>query len=1084
MEMACHTSAPEAGESAVENVVPRAAVLPSRSLSGNVNMETSEAIDLLILVDATASMSRFLASLRQSLPQIISISALTNCFQRIGLLAYRDYCDKDLLEWSGWMNVELMENDAEQPDLVDIAGRLVASGGGDYPEATKTGLAKAYEVMRSDAKTLLLLYTDAPPHARLEEYAGNKNDLSEQEALLRKESYGGTGHLFADWVSAASTLRSGKKMAQVMCLLDRGYRREDHYYQFLSTATDGACLQLRGSEPREISETTIEMLMAWMGVRKEGAGEVNLPAEFTHYQDGAIGMTGLQSELDPGATEHLRPQRFKAMVDVLRVPLTRKNLEALLPKKATPLQDLATTYKQSERYRALVTTHLRRIIERDVTSISLNPVFGSLWRTFCNHRENDSRQDMLNLFGLKVDALRDANERAKLKTWLEESYDYTAEVMETIETVQEAERFPCVCLDPTLTFTMERDGDEEGDEEHKPITTFRRDELLEIGRSCDWRILRRLGRVLTRLTFIESAETMPAHLSGSDVTKIPMALADKRYGRRFWKILLHIVVPGTMLGGRSGALLAALAIRLGIQPLVQAAETEMLLWRDRWNNIEIPETWNTSCLSLLLDADEAYLRRHVKGILLDKDRDLFKRLVEYKMLEMNLKTTLHAKVGWRPDKSLIRGGKTILCKSCEYPRSVTVMGSEGICGPCWCNKNDEEEPYDIHIGMGKNVDGIPRSYWYECSVRECRAQYVVYNVDGLNVRPKCHYCREGQRAPVVECIKCCSRTIWPEEYRSEEDSDHFTCSGCQDGKETIVELEVTADALREENGQDWLLQNEDQKLKQPFNGRSLYNAASTSVPLDDFCDRVRILPARDAKDVRLRYQGKPLHNSLALVEELYSWIFRRRTESATCSLCFGNLRKDASLPACGRSGCQQRVCKACLGGWYGLNRAGRIINTAALHCPFCRRAPTAKTLSRCGRGVHAIGGLADAVARSGEWIYAWCHCCGYAKEYIERVCAAGAPEEVQNFTCQECRVSEGRMRKTRHCPGCGIETEKIGGCDHVQCTQCSVHWCFFCGERQHEKDIYAHMREEHGGYYGGLEYDDGYDEEEEDYGDD
>ena len=133
----------------------------------------SEAFDLLILVDATASMSSYLASLNQSLPQIISLSKLTNCFERIGLLAYRDYCDKDLLEWSGWMDNDTTTG--KNPDLISMASKLTATGGGDYPEATKTGLAKAYEVMRREATTLILLYTDAPPHMKGAEDTGYTN---------------------------------------------------------------------------------------------------------------------------------------------------------------------------------------------------------------------------------------------------------------------------------------------------------------------------------------------------------------------------------------------------------------------------------------------------------------------------------------------------------------------------------------------------------------------------------------------------------------------------------------------------------------------------------------------------------------------------------------------------------------------------------------------------------------------------------------------------------------------------------------------------------------------------------------------
>src|SRR6202000_2025383 len=106
-------------------------------------------------------------------------------------------------------------------------------------------------------------------------------------------------------------------------------------------------------------------------------------------------------------------------------------------------------------------------------------------------------------------------------------------------------------------------------------------------------------------------------------------------------ILLHIVVSGTLLSSRPAALLAALSIKLGVQPLLEAADQEMLLWRDKWNDLEIPETWNASCLSLLLDADKEYTARHgavngnghtdkTVGLLSQADKDLFDRLVSYK----------------------------------------------------------------------------------------------------------------------------------------------------------------------------------------------------------------------------------------------------------------------------------------------------------------------------------------------------------------------------------------------------------------------------------------------------------------------
>jgi hypothetical protein len=184
----------------------------------------TEVYDLLILVDATYSMSSYLTSLQTSLPQIIEISTLTDCFSRIGLLAYRDYCDKELLDWSGWLSPSSMSQD-QQVDLIKMAKKLEPIGGGDGPEATKTGLARAYELMRADATTIILLYTDAPPHTP---WNGNEDDSCsnlgpEQKALAKAGSYGGFGAHFADWVSASKWLskRAGDKKAQVFSILER-----------------------------------------------------------------------------------------------------------------------------------------------------------------------------------------------------------------------------------------------------------------------------------------------------------------------------------------------------------------------------------------------------------------------------------------------------------------------------------------------------------------------------------------------------------------------------------------------------------------------------------------------------------------------------------------------------------------------------------------------------------------------------------------------------------------------------------------------------------------------------------------------
>lgn len=83
--------------------------------------------DLLIVTDATASMGNYLTALQASIPEILALSRLSGIFTRVGVLAYRDYSDESLIEWSGW--------DKTPTGLLAFVEALVPMGGGDYPEA-------------------------------------------------------------------------------------------------------------------------------------------------------------------------------------------------------------------------------------------------------------------------------------------------------------------------------------------------------------------------------------------------------------------------------------------------------------------------------------------------------------------------------------------------------------------------------------------------------------------------------------------------------------------------------------------------------------------------------------------------------------------------------------------------------------------------------------------------------------------------------------------------------------------------------------------------------------------------------------
>lgn len=1126
--------------------------------------EPTVVYDLLILVDATYSMYDYLESLKTSLPKVIAISNLTSSFERIGLLAYRDYSEAGrtrdgLLEWSGWYDRGSEAQDsitAEQ--LMATAARLEPIGGGDFPEATKTGLAKAHALMREEATTIILLYTDAPPHCwMVADKDHGSNYHAEQIALKIPTLYAGFESQFADWVTACNQLRHGPRKAHVFCLLDQSLNKRpmnSGYYTYLSTITRGACLTLTDSKPHSIAQVTVDVLLAWMEAEKAGAEKSRISAKLMRYKNGQD-VTRIKDEKDPIANryfyahsppfnvsqQHLKAAAEKRLTEHMQdnlaeVLLDSDILKKYLPKRSTPVANFADRYARDVQYKQLVVDQLRAIIKTDVTSMSLNPVFGSLWRAVCSDRENPARDELITDFSLHVDRIAKADEKAQMKNWLEGSYDYAADILETLNAVPEAEQYPCVFLDPTIEFAQPRSkhepDDEDADDHDRPLAAFRRDELLEIGRSCDGRILRRLGKVLTQLTYVESASELPLHIAATtnvQVPKIPLALASAEYQHEFWKILLHAILPGTMLAKRPATLLAALSIRIGLKPLFECASTAMLFWRDKWNNLEVPETWNSSCLSLLLDADLEYQKQTksgpdlgTDGLLLKADRRLFSRLVAYQHVGANLLTTLTAEVGWRPDKTQMPIGAVVLCRGCDFPRSVTIMAAKsgGRCGFCvasdWSDPEEKKRALNAHVT--REDTHMSNATWVECSIRTCRAQYVCYNPSELNVRPKCHYCRlqshfpESKRsndpAPTIECHVCLSKIIWPNEWRGIAPAP-FKCTACVTGRKTIVSVSSSAAQICQENGRTWLLRNDGNTVQEPFT-RSIFHTISKAGP-EVFLANVQVLPKLDTS-LRLTLQGKRVRNQDALIAELKSWVDRRTTERSLCSLCFNTFTKKSLMPACRRHGCNQQICKGCLNGWYGLNKAGSIINTAALFCPFCRRPPAARTLAAYGMGIHAVGDLRRAVEERGQWIHAWCCGCGKSCQYVERQCARGAPDEIEGWKCENCmlsmlarariaeeeamqtlalvdqltaearyeardaarrRLQEAQQKRaaletpTKKCPGCNAASQKVDGCDHMTCPvrRCQTHWCWSCGEAFDEDEIYDHLSDIHGGMY-------------------
>ena len=105
---------------------------------------------------------------------------------RIGVISYKDYCDREICT-----DVPIGSSPEKIEDFVDA---LSATGGGDAPEATKTGLNRIAEMIVESERdpqhvrrrSIVIHYTDAPPHCEQSD-SDNKNRRGEQERLNGKE---------------------------------------------------------------------------------------------------------------------------------------------------------------------------------------------------------------------------------------------------------------------------------------------------------------------------------------------------------------------------------------------------------------------------------------------------------------------------------------------------------------------------------------------------------------------------------------------------------------------------------------------------------------------------------------------------------------------------------------------------------------------------------------------------------------------------------------------------------------------------------------------------------------------------------
>lgn len=115
-------------------------------------------LDIVFIVDGTASMGDVIAEVRRDLGSLVQTLQTTVPVARIGFVIYRDRSDAT--------PIEIAPLTYSRAKLASFLSRIVADGGGDWAESLNLGLEAARSQLgwRSGAKRLLIFVASSPPH--------------------------------------------------------------------------------------------------------------------------------------------------------------------------------------------------------------------------------------------------------------------------------------------------------------------------------------------------------------------------------------------------------------------------------------------------------------------------------------------------------------------------------------------------------------------------------------------------------------------------------------------------------------------------------------------------------------------------------------------------------------------------------------------------------------------------------------------------------------------------------------------------------------------------------------------------------
>ena len=1054
-------------------------------------MPAEKNLRVVVVVDTTGSMGHYCTSLSDTLPQIFSVlRVLTAGRGQVDIVAYEDYCDGTNL---------LRTCYGDEAAATKFAGGLRAGGGGDTPEASKTALNEVVRHLREaeEMHTIVLFYTDAPPHSAR---TGGSNYEKEKKALAQMQPG-------ADWMAITRALREvgvsktytfvpphhDDVVVRFQALLGPVVTLPDTWPATITKMTMGVLLQLMGQDfadealgacvTRFVSGPALDGLSESLCA---GYLEASVRNETRAGDSAKVEQLVLMGFGDAVAVEALRRSDGNAevAVDLLvrwrgvvvedeqqknagLVSLQRGTLDfAPVEGWACDLQALAPLFEKDESFREVVFRTLRELIVPDkaerALALTYNRVVGLLWRLACRRREDDRLAGLAEALSQCVGNL-EGEQQTQLRTWIDESYDRSAEVCELVAGAGAGAGVYVLEAGPGVVLPS-------------------KDDMRSLVHSPTPAVLAAVQKLLTCVVFVDATQADAMELPHTSPTdgsgKVPLWAPAAFDDHQLFSMLPSLALPGLLVTQYPACIIAILAYLSGNEHLKGRAAALLERVKGRW----IPKIEKLEDYPEILAAGFVRLVVRVPEFLTEEETALYGTIDKVLRVRKAQNMRVDVRCGYRPKKERLYHDEKAVCSQCKTARSLTLMKG-GVCGLCHEAATRAQRGDDAAAGDGpasaEPAEG--QSHLAEC--KTCSVVYAVVNPALLNVAPKCWYCRTGGVAPAVECTGCRNRFVRPDGVA---EGAATTCGECAHRPTDCVHVEEAVySKLQAENPVLYGLLGhtpaDEEALSSTMSTYKLWNKHP-----ELFAEPSAEAVAETATPA-LTWKKHSVMNAAEVCAQITTRVSKGDLADM-CNLCFEDVAVAGLESACGT--CSNVACQKCLKAWYSSMKPGCVYTPTLGLCPFCKRRPLGSTLAKYNKRACAV--VTSKKHRVGEdelradMCYAWCATCYKVKEAFPKVCGARVDEDrIKAFRCHGCVEDAARkeaeaaaLRKgvaetaladpaSLQCPKCAAPTFKAHGCNHISCL-CGCEWCWECGGDFTNEDIYAHMMDAHGGI--GIEY--------------